>query len=194
MRKQKVIVDFSKKADTELDQKAAQIIEALSNPPGSVNFPTPAPTIVIVQGKLDAYTEALADLGKGKISTAIKDAASKDLEEKLADLGAYVETTSNNDVVKMLSSGFDVSKLPSPIGTLPEPENVKLMAIAKEQFEGSCTKVNGAKTYQWEIKQVTATAWTIKTTTKTKVLFTGLESGKEYEMKVVAIGTSNERE
>lgn len=48
MRKQKVIIDFSKLGDSELDQKAAQIIEALTNPPGSVNFPTPAPTIVIV--------------------------------------------------------------------------------------------------------------------------------------------------
>src|SRR5882724_8087882 len=108
MRKQKIIIDFTKLGDTELDQKAAQIIEDMT---GNANFATPSPTLIIVQGKLDTYVEALADLGKGKVSTSVKDDARNDLENTLADLGAYVELTCAGNLTKMLSSGFDVSKL-----------------------------------------------------------------------------------
>lgn len=195
MRKQKIIIDFSKYADTELDQKADQIVENLSNPPGSTNFPTPQPTIVIVQGKIDAYKDALANLGKGTITTAAKDVARKELEDTLAELGLYIQQASGGDVVKMLSSGFDISKASAdPVGDLPKPGNFKAKAKGKGEIDLSCDPIKGAKIYQWEYKQVAATEWILKTTTKAKLSLTGLESGKEYVFRVVALGTSKARE
>jgi hypothetical protein len=60
-----IIKNFSKLKDSELDDKADEVIDALSNPPGSVNFPTPQPAITAVQTALDAYQDALTAAANG---------------------------------------------------------------------------------------------------------------------------------
>ena len=190
MQKQKLITDFTKYTDKELDEKVSQIIEALTTEPAITYFPTPQPAITVVEDKLEVYSDALANIGKGTLSTGAKNLAREDLETTMSSLGFYLEQASGGSLVKKLSTRFDLSKIRTPKGELPAPDNVTLEPSRKGKLEGRCEPVDGARSYNWYIRQVGQEVWKDFSTTKARILFEDLESGKEYEMKVVAVGSN----
>ncbi len=190
---QKVLINFRSYKDDALDQKAGLI---LLNMTGNTNFPTPIPALTSVQTALDAYTAALAALGT-PTATVAKNQARASLESLLASLAGYVQRTSNADVGIMLSSGFDVSKPPTPVGVLPKPLGFTVKnATIKGSIVLSVKPVPGAKSYQFEYTDapVTATSvWKILTGTATTFTVPGLQSTKEYTFRVAGIGSNPAR-
>ncbi len=192
MRTPKVLIDFSKYQDSELDQMAQAIVVAMT---GNANFPIPNPTLVDVGNAISNYQEALTAAAKGDhTAVELKNQAREELEELLHQLGLYVETQSDGDPAVMLSSGFKISKTPSPVGPLPKPEGFKVTPKGKGEVKLELDKIDGANIYQFEYKQTTVTEWTLNPSTKSRILVTELESGKEYIFRVLPLGTSDIRE
>lgn len=110
------------------------------------------------------------------------------------NLGNYVFIAKNNSVIAE-KSGFTVSKEKSP---LPPIEKAAGLELTDGQNAGelmfSFTKVMGSKSYIYQISLDPSdeTKWTTAYGTTRKYLFTGLESGKKYYVRVVALGTNNQ--
>ncbi|MEP7374554.1 MAG: hypothetical protein ABI675_14265 [Chitinophagaceae bacterium] len=191
MRTSKVIIDFSKATDTELDQDAQAIVTAMT---GNANLQNPLPSLAVVTAAITDYQTAMSNAANGGAAdTEIKDQKREALEVLLRALGLFVEVQSAGDAAIMLSSGFKISKAPSPIGPLPKPTGFEVMPQAKGEVKLLANTINGARIYQFEYKLATATDWILKPSTKAKILLTGLESGKEYIFRMVPIGTSDVR-
>lgn len=192
MRKQKVLIDFSSYSDPGLAAQAQSIMTAMT---GNANFTTPTPPLTDLATVMTAFSTALTNASTGDHTTVeIKNQRRKVLEVVLHQLGLYVEAQSGGDVAVMLSSGYKVSKEPEPIGPLPKPTGFKVVPGGKGEVKLALNKLDGASSYQFEYKLTTATDWVHKTATRSKILLTNLDSGKEHSFRVVPIGTSDVRE
>jgi len=192
MKTAKVLFDFSKYTDSELDQQAQAIVLAMT---GNAAFTTPDPTLPTVDTAITEYQSALSEAATGdRQATAIKDQKREALEDILKDLGLYVEKLCKGDVAKILSSGYKASKESTPVGPLPKPTGFEVMPKGKGEILLRCKAIKGAKAYQFEHTLASATDWVISTETKSRLLLTGLNSGQEYKFRVVPVGSSNIRE
>jgi hypothetical protein len=192
MAKQRVITNYSHLRDAELDQKTDFVITSMT---GNTNFTTPVPALAVVTTAKTAYQTALAAAqSRAKEEVEIKNQQRQELLDLLSQLATYVQLNGNSDPVIMLSSGFDITQADRPpVGPLEKPENFKMEAIAAGTLKLSCDKVDGADNYRFEYKETTAASWIEKTSSKRSITITGLISGKEYEGRVVAIGTDPSR-
>lgn len=192
MRKQKLIKDFSHLPDGNMDQRAQTIVVAMT---GNANFPTPVPALTVISTAITDYQGSMTAAASGDhTAIEIKNQKREELEGLLQQLGLYVESKSGDNAAILLSSGFKISKDPAPVGALPKPTDFKVMPSGKGEVKLAMHKIEGARIYQFEYKLTTATEWKINVHTKTKLLLTGLESGKEYNFRVVAVGASDVRE
>jgi hypothetical protein len=191
MKIQKILYTFARLANAKLVIFCQSVITALKTNP---NVPTPQPDIPALQAALDDLTAAIsAALAGGKEQREIRKTKRLALIELLKQEAAYVSVVCNGDIAKILSTGFDVSKLPQPIGPLPKPEKFRVQATQKGMLKCSLKKIKGAKNYVFDYKLAGADTWESVMSTKTRITLTGLESGKEYVARVLPIGVSEER-
>ena len=112
---------LTKDGQAPFTDKVAAILQWMTN---NSNYPTPAPTLPVVQTAFSSYKVAAADAVQGgKQNTAIRNARRDELVALLRQLSSYVSAAANGDLEVLLSSGFPVQK-PSrtPIGPLPAPD------------------------------------------------------------------------
>jgi hypothetical protein len=195
MATNRVRISFKNYKDAELEQKAQHIVQSLT---GNSNFSTPNPSLADVQTAINKYGDALSKAVDGsKQDTAVKNQARADLESLLHDLGLYVQLTGKDDPSIILSSGFDISKTPSPVGILPKPNGFSVSPSAsKGSIDLSTNAINGAKTYQYEYTDApisAASIWHVVTNTSTAVTINNLQSGKEYAFRVAGVGSDPTR-
>jgi hypothetical protein len=188
---QKILVDFSKYTITALLDKAQTIIDSLTTNP---NVPTPQPSVAELQDAMDDLTTASAAANTGgQQAKVIRDQKKEALIALLKQEAVYVTMVANGDTAIMLSAGFDISKIPSPIGPLPKPAKFIVSSPQKGWLQAKVKAIKGAKNYQFEYKKVEDTDWTVVSLTKTRLVVQGLESTKEYIARVLPIGASEER-
>lgn len=197
MSKVKVITNFSKSrySDSELSPATQHILYAFKDNP---YFPNPKPTIEEVQTAHDDFVTALDKAEKGtKVDTLNKNNARWALEDYMNKLGTFVQLNCEDDEARVLSTGFEVSKKPAPIGQLPKPTNLAVSVGANRgSIEVSINSIKGARAYQYEYTRLPVTAdsvWIDVINTKSFVLIDGLESGKEYTFRVAGIGSDPSR-
>jgi hypothetical protein len=119
MKTKKALISFSKIRDNELASYAQKIVQKMTDNP---NFTAPQPDLATVQNAITLYMAALIKSKDGsKEDTANKVATRLVLENLLGSLGVHVNQVSANDLIKLDSSGFNVSKTPSVIGILDAP-------------------------------------------------------------------------
>ena len=100
----KVSLSFGKLADTELDNFAQGVIDAMT---GNAAFPTPPVTLANLQTAQADFTAKLAAAQTGGVAdTAAKNNSRQALITMLRDEAAYVQIRCNNDPAILLSSGF----------------------------------------------------------------------------------------
>lgn len=194
MKPSTVLTRFARLSDSSLVILAGSIHSSMS---GNANFTIPSPTLASLAAATLTYTTALSKAKDGSVvEKAIKKQAREILENLLNELALYVTQVSNADEAILLSSGFKISKQPAPVGPLPKPENFNVLPCGKGEIKLRIKAVYGASGYQWEYRQLTipAAAWVININTKSAITLTGLESGKEYEFRVVPFGASDIRE
>ncbi|MBK7554129.1 MAG: fibronectin type III domain-containing protein [Flavobacteriales bacterium] len=167
------------------------VIEKLT---GNIKLPTPPVSLTVMQTLADAYEQAVEDAQFGsQASKAARNALTKEVRAVLTKTGNYVRATANGDATILTTSGFEMSKIPEPVGLPDAPENLKvLMGPLSGQTDVRWKRVHGATSYQVlrSASDPTVSAnWTVVTTTSTaRFVDSNLESFKPYWYAVVAIG------
>lgn len=114
--------------------KAQTIVTKMT---GNLNYPVPKPPLVDVQAAIDLLTvrqQAVEANGGGTELVALRDLALDALIDIITLLGSYVQTESEGDEEKIISSGFDMKALPTPTGLIEAPE---FKALVDEQPVGT---------------------------------------------------------
>ena len=191
MRTQKAIVSFTKVRDSELANTAQNIVNKMTINP---NFTDPQPPLTTIQEYITAYSAALVKAKDGnKEDTANKNACRLTLETALHRLGNYVNLVAENDVVKLDSSGFPISKLPEPIGILEAPNLTVYYGKNPGEIIIEMSVVPKASGYLVLYSPLPAPAenaeWYDKLFSGAKGTLTNLKSGAKYIFKAAAIST-----
>lgn len=193
MRKQKTIISYAKINDTEFADLVQHIITRMTK---NTDFPTPSPTLAVIQASYKAFIDALAKAKEGsKQDTANKNEKRSELEVNLSNLGNYVNAVANGNIVKLDGSGFPISKLPENIGILPAPDYIHV-TDGDNHGELNVEICPVAKALSYTVLYAESPApendmdWYNKTFSKSKGTIVGLARGKKYIVKVAA--TSSE--
>jgi hypothetical protein len=100
----KVSLSFGKLADTQLDNFAQGVIDAMT---GNAAFPTPPVTLANLQTAQADFASKLAAAQNGSIAdTAAKNNSRQTLMTMLRDEAAYVQIRCNNDPAILLTRVF----------------------------------------------------------------------------------------
>ena len=193
----KVTTDFSSKnyTDTELSVQVGNVMDKLTDNP---YFTNPIPSLMEIKATLTSYNTSLVKAEKGSTEDrVIKSSLRAKLEDYMKNLSMYVQITSKGDSVIISSTGLDVNRKPSAVGTLPKPENVIVkMGDNKGTVWISCDPISSAAFYEFDYAEVTADGilnWIHKTSTKHKILIEGLTSGKQYVFRVAGAASDPSR-
>lgn len=194
MRTFRITNGFNELSDAYLIVRATFIKSSLT---GNASFPQPVPSLTDLGASIDAFSNAVqAAEGGSRQDIAVKNSLRETLVNQLHLLGNYVLFTAAGDEVVATSSGYNISKQPTPQPPITSPDGVALAnGINRGELELSCKKVAGARSYVHELTPWPVTAdsqWQSVPSTSIKNLFTGLDSGKEYAGRVTAIGVKQQ--
>ena len=173
-------------------EKVTTILEHLKNNP---HFPTPTPTLAVVQTAFDTYKVAAAEAVQGgRDNTAIRNSRRAELVALLRQLASYVNGTASENLDALLSSGFPIQKTArTPVGPLPAPG---APVITQGAVSGTITvaapPVHGASSYNWSVALESAPDVEVQTaqTTGARAEFGGLTPGKVYVVSLNAVGAA----
>jgi len=183
---------LSKLNDNSLDGYVQDKVDALTD---NDNFVTTDPTLVVVNTALTDYRSKLSlAQERTPANVAAKDASRDDLEEKVTLLALDVARQSNGDIPKFLTSHFDYRQQGSATPPLDVPQNFKLSFTKYEgELKAGSNAVKNASSYEIRLTQDPSQPvkdWElVMTGTSSKVIFTGLESGKRYYGTMRVIGS-----
>ena len=173
-------------------QRTSEIITAMT---GNANFPTPNPDLADVQLAHDALAAAYQNaLDGGRSAKAEQRTKDADLKNLLRPLRNYVNEIANGDEDIVFSSGFEASKIPEPIGDLPQVIN---LSISSGKGDGSVLlkwkAIYGAKTYMMEVSEDGKIFTPAGSTTKSiRNVVDGLTLAQYYSFRVSAIGAAGQ--
>lgn len=185
---------FEKMTDLDFLGKVRFIVAEMLG--ASSNFPTPDPTLASVTGLANAFEQAInnAEAG-GSYDKSVRDSKKQELIDTMHNLGDYVLFTAKGDRLIAESSGFTIAKTPSSQPPIEKPVGIELSDGQNAgEMQLVFKSVKGAKSYMYQLTPDAAdeTKWVTSYGTIRKNLFTGLESGKKYYVRVVALGTNNQ--
>ncbi|MEO6831610.1 MAG: fibronectin type III domain-containing protein [Chitinophagaceae bacterium] len=188
----KVKTNFSRLSIPDKARKAASLVTALT---GNENFSTPKPaleTLTATVKALDAAKEAALDGGKSK--TEALHACEDKLDAMITTLAGYVQSESEGDKAKILSSGFEVREKPKQGQPLENPENVHGKPGTHEgEVIVNWDAVDNARSYKVEMSTDGTSEWRgVGITTSSKLTLNGLVSGAKPWFRVSAIGPLGE--
>lgn len=178
---------------TRLVDKSQFVEDRMTNNPA---FPTPTPTLVEVIAARAALQAAITGaMDGGRTAVAIRRGREKDLRLLLNQLAGYVSSLAEGNALAILSSGFDVKRVPTPAGELLAPADLK---AAISSFAGRVDlrwkTVKHAVAYQIHVNGMDPAdeaAWQLAgVSTKTIFMVKGLGSATMTWFRVNAIGTS----
>ncbi len=188
MKNPKIQLSFTKETDSNFLKKATFINTSMTGNPA---FPDPIPTLAIVQEAIGVYAEKLsAATGLGRVNVADKNQARDFLEQLLFKLGLWVMFMADGVEAVLISSGYTLVKEPQP-QNLEKPGDVTLTyGITAGTLISSIPKGN-ASSFIHEITDALPTEetkWTGYPTSTCQFTFTGLIPGKQYWVRVAAVG------
>jgi hypothetical protein len=188
MKNPRLQLSFTTYSDTNFLNKGKLIVTSMTNNPA---FTNPIPTLAEVQAALDTYSNNLTLAAQlGRLNVAEKNQSRATLEQLLSQLGLYVMFIANGDEAILVSSGFTLAKNPQP-RKLESPGNVILAyGITAGTLVSSVSKGN-ATSFIHEIADVLPaeeTNWTSYPGSTSIFTFTNLTPGKQYWVRVAAIG------
>jgi hypothetical protein len=178
-------VGFSSNLNTQMPLHAA-------------DFPGLTAVLNALTPKRDALSDALAaqlaaetQLALARAMVRVAD-AEHDLQLKVT--ATYAEQVTMFNGPKLESGGFTLEKVPTPIGPLPAPIDLRSKAGAMPgTTELSCRRVVGGKAYVGECASSPTGPWVqVYSGTKARFTATGLTSGGLYYFRMAVIGTAGQ--
>lgn len=183
----KVSLGFGKLPDTELDNFALAVIDAMT---GNANYPSPPVTMANLQTALDDYTAKLSISQTGsQADTAAKNNSRQNLITLLRQVASYVQMVCGEDLAKLLTSGFEAQSSNRASTQLAKPEGLVLKNGTNGQLVARITPVKNTNMYEGRIKP-TDGDWmpSVFTGDSQHITFGGLTPGKNYTAEVRALG------
>ena len=175
-----------------IPDKLQRTQDIVSNMDGNANFPTPSPALADVTTAVNdlqkAYQKAL---DRSLTAKAEQRTANGKLNDLLRQLRDYVNGVANGDEDIVLSSGFEASKIPEPIGPMPQIVDVKGKG---GDGDGSVhlrwKPVYGAKNYVVEMSTDNVNFSPIGYPSAANLKVTGLTIGQFYWFRIAANGAA----
>lgn len=194
MAQLKITNGFNGMADLDFLGKVRFIVGQMTG--NGANFPTPDPSLAAVTTLANEFEQTIQDAeAGGTFDKSVRDSKKAELIATMYNLGDYVLFQSKQDRLKAESSGFSVARDPSPKPPIEKPVGLSLTdGVNAGELLLLFKSVANARSYMYQISLDPAdeTKWVSQHGTIRKNLFTGLESGKRYYVRVVAFGTNGQ--
>lgn len=194
MPQQRVLLGFTNAPDHALEETAGAVLDGLY---GNAAFTTPPVLKPALQTALTDFTTAIAAQAQGgTAATADKNNKRDALVDLLRQLASYVQETSDNDLAKLLSSGFDAVSTSRASQPLEVPSIRDIMNGNSGQLLVRVGPVKNAKAYEvrYALSPLGGTpgAWQSGGlfTNSRSMPVNGLTPGSNYSFQVRAIGGS----
>lgn len=166
---------------------------------GNTNFTTPAVTLLDMDAQGDALQAAIEAATEGsKEDRIFRDKEVEKARAMLRIQADYIRTVAAGDVTKLATCGFELAKIPEPIG-VPNAPDMKRVRTTGETGEVLLTwkRSHGADSYNVLMTQQDPASgevqWAIiGTTTKTRFIKTDLNSLTRYWFAVRAVGSAGQ--
>lgn len=179
-------IDYTGLKPADLHDLCAGVITSLT---GNTNFPALPVALATMTARNTALQTALNEaVNRDRVKLAEVRQAKAVITATLRDTAVYVNTVSDGDEVKLLSSGLTLNKIPEKRGLPAQVVNLKAL------FTNSGGKINlvwdkaqFAKTYNVWVSADEGTTWSLMDTTYSRrLLCESLVSCTRYSFKVVA--------
>ncbi|WP_128547890.1 fibronectin type III domain-containing protein [Larkinella soli] len=191
MNTAKIATGFSRLRERELEHKARHILSCLTDNPA---FPRPIPSLADIRATLDAYSAALISAIDGSPEDlSFKRQKRAQLEGELNLLALYVQVAGHGKREVLLTSGFDLSKIPWPIEPLPRPQNFRVEPGNRQgSVRLSVQGVDGAVNYLFQYASLPVRSdsdWVNFVSFRAQAKIDNLTSGKQYVFRVAGVGS-----
>jgi hypothetical protein len=191
MAKIHILRDYAKRADGQLGDFTLNVASSMT---GNANFATPPITPAALTTQGNGFNTAVATAMSGSIADTLnKNMLRTALINTLDTLATYVELTSNNDPVKLISSGFDLT---NPSHATAVPGMTAILSVTNVASGKLGLQLQTAANAWCYIVEYTALPnGAVKTMTFTSlrdVVLTGLTSGTMYSMRALVMGSGNQ--
>ena len=195
----RVQLSFSNAPDHSVEERATSVLGGLYTSPLWAPLPTAPdfPTEAQLTASRDAFTEAIsaASMG-GPADTAAKNNARDALIAILRKLAGYVQDHHDNDLAKLLASGFEAVSTNRASVPLPKPVIREILLAHSGELKVRVEPIPNAKNYEPQYALIgpggTPGPWVGAGlfSASQQLLLTGLTPGAEYAIRVRAIGGS----
>jgi len=163
--------------------------------PNNPNFPTPDPTLAVINAAIADFGSALAAAAKGGSELiSLKNQKRSALVGVFRKLASYLNLNCGGDLTKLLSSKFPIQKTdrtPAPLCAVPNVPAVT-QGAASGSLDAATGAVTGALVYNWSLALASAPDAELASqqTTTASTTFAGLTPGQVYVVFVNATGTA----
>lgn len=161
---------------------------------GNVLFPTPNPTLAVVEAACDTLAKASETYAftRSKLDKEARDIAHANLLDLRKQLAWYVQDITKGNREEILSAGFDVRRVPTPVGLLPAPKNLYAAeGVLPGTIEVRWSGVRNRQTYRLEMAigdpNEEANWRVVLQNSKNRHVVAGLTSDTVYTFRVSAL-------
>ena len=189
----RVVKTFKRLADSNLLTFGQNVTVSMAAAVGI--FPTPVPALADINLELQQYEGLLQSAkNRDKVQVDLKNVSKFTLNTMLSQLADYVNATTSESA-NLLKSGFELNKVPEPIGLL-EPTGLRLSdGINSGEIILKFKAVRGASSYLFQYTTDTTLAdgsWISFPATTSAYTFKGLSKGTTYNIRVAAVGRNQQ--
>jgi len=194
MRIPKTLTNYSKLSDANLNQKAIDVKNSLTDNP---NF-TPAPLSLanFITLQEDFETALGMVTSRDRVKIALKNQSRLLLVQAMYQLALEVNAQGNGDRAKLLSSGFDLAYAGENNPLITPPTDFKISeGLNNGELKFSCKKVLSAISYVYEHTDempTEETKWIALSASTRELTIKGLRSGTRIYGRIKAIGTKGQ--
>lgn len=185
----------SRYTDAELSVKASEVTTSMT---GNPYFSSPEPALDIIQGDANAFNIALDNSKNGSHeAVALKNVARSKLETSLHKLALWLNFKAEGDYVKLVTTGFELTRNSEPVGPLDVPDWLKVKPGKQSGYiELECSIVKNARHYVFSYRLTSDESnngWINTDSSSRKLLLTGLSSGEQYTFRAAGAGSDPSR-
>ncbi len=191
--KPRVLLDFARLATAQLIMFCRHVITSLT---GNTNFTTLNPTLAVATAATDALEAADdAAMDGGRVEIAIRKQTKVSTIDVFRQLASSVQNQGQEDRAILISSGYGVTKVPTPVGPIGPPAAPKVIRTKDSgTIKAMLPKMRGVSSVTWRIALQSAPTVYLETvsTSGSRYTFTGLTGGATYLIQAAVVGTTGQ--
>jgi hypothetical protein len=184
---------YKRLSDGDLDIKAMGVWKALEN---NAYFPALA-SLPQLEAAIDTYHDRLKAAGNGgRAETAEKNKAKAAVIEILRQLSLQVGMIANGNRTMLLTSGFDLTGMINGQAKVDAPDTLQVSnGVNPGEMIVKVKKDKSVRGYNHQYSTdplLESNTWTTEPSTRSRHVFKGLQQGKKYWFRSIAIGTNGQ--